>query len=266
MTKTDNAIKILEISLSKAAMPVVMSSFGKDSIVLLDMVRKFIPDIDVLYLMDTGGKMLQKHYRAFRVANKLGTPLYTYPPFLSDYVQKDGFWDAIHYFYVNGKDYLTLYNGCKPYKEGEPYLCALIDLLTMPTCDKYDFRWDCIFQGQRSDETIHIGKTTIKEPISKFGHGIMALPLHDWTEADVWEYIKTNNIPYQTARYDDKRTDVNNDHIPTCHECLDLKNEGKEIICPQRQELIKYQGISKADMNKKIETLLGKTKYLAEVV
>jgi len=266
MKKIDSAMAIIEESLSKTTLSIVMSSFGKDSIVLLDMARKFIPDIDVLYLMDTGGKMLQKHYRAFRVANKLGTPLYTYPPFLSDYIQNDGFFDVIHYFYVDGKDYLTLYNGCKPFKKGEDYLCALIDLLDMPTCDKYEFRWDCVFQGQRSDETIHIKKTTIKEPIVKFGHGILALPLFNWTEADVWDYIKANKLPYQTARYDDKRTDVNNDYIPTCYECLDLKNEGTDVICLQTKAKFKYQGGTKADMENKLDILFGQaTTYLQEV-
>lgn len=256
---------IIENSLSRTALPIVMSSFGKDSIVVMDMARKFIPDIAVLYLMDTGGKMLMKHYRAFRVANKLGTPLYTYPPYLSDYIQKDGFSDVIHYFYVDGKDFITLYNGCKPYKEGEDYLCALIDLLGMPTCDKYDFRWDCILQGQRSDDDIHIKKTAIKEPIVKFGNGVLSLPLFDWTEADVWAYIKANNLPYQTARYDAGKTDVSNDHIPTCHECLDLKNEGKEVICPQTKAKFKYQGISRIDMDKRLDTLFGQMNYIQEV-
>lgn len=264
--KINSAMKIIESSLSKATLPVVMSSFGKDSIVLLDMVRKFIPDIDVLYLMDTGGKMLQKHYRAFRVANRLGTPLHTYPPFFSDYIQKDDFFDVIHYFYINGKDYLTLYNGCQSYKEGENYLCALIDLLNTPTCDKYNFRWDCVFEGIRSDESIHIKKTSIKTPIVNFGHGILSMPLYNWTEKDVWTYIKENGLPYQTARYDEKRTDVNNDYIPACHDCLDLKNEGKEVYCPQRQEKIAYQGASRADMDKKLETLFGSTSsYMEEV-
>lgn len=264
--KLTSAMKIIESSLSRATLPVVMSSFGKDSTVLMDMVRKFISDIDVLYLMDTGGKMLMKHYRAFRVANKLGTPLHTYPPFFSDYIQKDDFFDMVHYYYVNGKDYLTKYTGCEPYKEGEDYLCALIDLLNTPTCDKYNFRWDCVFEGIRSDESMHIKKTVIKMPVVKFGHGILSMPLYDWTEADIWAYIKENNIPYQTARYDDKRTDVNNDYIPTCYDCLDLKNEGKEVLCPQRQEKVQYQGSSKENMNLKLEALFGSVNsYMKEV-
>jgi hypothetical protein len=70
-------------------------------------------------------------------------------------------------------------------------------------------------------------------------------------------YIRENNLPYNKERYDNKDETFNNDLFPTCHDCLNYNNEGKEIFCMKSGKNIKFRGKSKEENEKLREQLLG---------
>jgi hypothetical protein len=273
-SKEEKAMKIIAESLRISKNPVVCCSFGKDSLTILDMVHRFDPTIPIVYLMD--GKPMNKNLHAFKTAAELGVKLYTYPPTFAEYYQDGDYFEVMHSFYVNGIDWYVLYNGCRQYLFGEDYACAVVDLLRLPTVDKYDFQWDCIFHGQKQIESIHIlnGQYRIKAPIIPYGNGIMSMPVYDWSEDDIWEYVNRNGLKVQRERYADNPTgeytqdkrDLNSsDVLPTCFSCLDYRNDGHEVVCPKLGKAIKYLGKRREEHAKYAKDLLTSASYVEQI-
>jgi len=147
-------------------------------------------------------------------------------------------------------------SGCRKYVEGEDYLCAVKDLLTLPKIDKYSFPWDIIFLGTKSSDDIHITKQhEIQSAAVKFGSKMLIYPLHNWTDNDVWDYVNRYDLKVQKDRYENDPSghsgsaanDFNNpDAAPTCYACLDYKSEGQDVFCPRSGALIAFRGKGKA--------------------
>lgn len=271
--KIETAENIIKEALRVSTNPVVFCSFGKDSTTLLHMVQKYRPDVEVIYLM--GSSMISKSLYAFKMASKMDVQLHTYPPTSVDYVQKDDYFEVFHYYYINGADWHCRYNGVDKYKKDEKFLCAAKDMLNIPTVPSYTFQWDCIFHGQKETESVHIiDKYKIKTPIIPYGHGVMAMPLFNWSDDDVWAYIESNGLPFQKSRYKnnpsgeatgDKRDKYSSDVVPTCFDCFDYRNEGKEIICPKSGNPMPFQGKSKEQHDEFMGLLTKKIRYIEEV-
>ena len=273
MDKAETARKIIEESLRVSKRPVVFCSFGKDSTVLLDMVREFREDVDVVYLMD--GKFPEKNLHAFATAVKMGVrTLHTYPPSMVDYMQKGDYFEVLHFYYVNGDNWYVLYNGCAPYKEGEDFVCAKKDLIQdFKFIDKYSFPWDCIFHGQKETESIYVVDTyKIKTPIVPFGNGVLSMPLFDWTDVEVLDYAKKNEMPIQNERYDGNpyggytgtdKDKLNNDVIPTCFKCMDYRI-GNEVVCPKTNQLVQFWGKTEQQHKDTMEQVVKLSEYISE--
>ena len=270
--KEERAKAIVHDALKGRREPMAFCSFGKDSLVMVHMVQQFYPELPVVYLMD--GATPNRHVFAFQTAAKMGLTLHSYPPSFADHYQKDpdSVVDIFHYFYINGKDWYMMVSGSRPPVNGEEYKCAVLDLIDMPTVEKYDFRWDCIFHGHKEIDFSHFGiRNCVTSPIVKYGHGVLAMPLYDWSDAEVWAYMKKYDLPYQEDRYQDNpsgrttgdnRDNNNPDVIPTCYKCLDLKNRDKEIFCPRKGGPIKYMGKTQEEHRALMQGFLDRAPYM----
>lgn len=228
---------------------------------MLDLIKKVKPDIDVLFFREP--YFQQKFIHAQKIMAELDLTVYDYPPSATKYILLDDYFEIFNYYYLDGWEWLVLYTGCYKYAQDKPFLCAL-DLLKRPTCTAYTFNWDCIFHGHKETDPIYITdkKVQLKE-ISNLGKGLMVLPLKDWTDEDIWSYIKANNLPYDKDRYENKRDDIDPDKYPTCYECLDYKN-GKTVHCPKQQKEITNIGKPEEQHLEYKKTMLVNTKYLTE--
>lgn len=260
-----------KIRYSMSGKPVVLSSFGKDSLVLLSLMKRVYGEYpDVIFWMD--GLPMNKYLHAFKTAAALDVRLFTYPPTAWDYLQKDDFFDVIHYFYITEGAFTTLYTGCRQYRKNEQFLCAVDDLLSYPRIDRYEFRWDYIFQGQKECDDLHIAKSYKLNPVSLFGDKLMLYPLYNWSDEDVWSYVDKFSLRkyIQEERYRDNpsgrsktlKNDRNNpDVAPTCFACLDCRNESlPEIYCPKKKTDIPFAGkgsVAAEETNKRLLKALG---------
>jgi hypothetical protein len=70
----------------------------------------------------------------------------------------------------------------------------------------------------------------------------MMFPLRDWTHADIWEYIESNNVPYDSDRYEkidgiwgekvDKLHNV--DYVHACTRCINRNPKSPKFVhCPK---------------------------------
>lgn len=249
--KETEALVIIKKAMEISQKPVALSSFGEDSLVLLSLMKRVMGCYpDVVFWED--GLPKHKYRHAYQSAENMNINLFIYPPTFADYWQTDGFFDVVHYFYVDGSRFLGLSSGCRPYRAGEDYLCAVGDLLSYPTIDTYDFQWDFIFSGQKSCDDLHItDRHEMQSAAVEFGDRFLIYPLHNWTDDDVWEYVERFALKVQKDRYEGNpggregtpENDKNNPNVaPTCYTCLDYNNEGREVWCPKQKINIPFAG------------------------
>ena len=195
------AISIIRDSYSKSSNPVMMYSIGKDSSVLLHLARKaFFPSIVPFPLLHIDTKWKFKEMIKFRtyVKNKFKLNLITYTN------QK-----GIKLNPQNDKNYTDVMK-----------TKALKDAL-----DKYQF--DVIYGGARRDEEASRSKERIVSVRDK-GHTwnpknqkpelwnlfnyekdedqtLRVFPISNWTEFDIWNYIKQENIEIVDLYFAKKR-------------------------------------------------------------
>ena len=195
------AISIIRDSYSKSSNPVMMYSIGKDSSVLLHLARKaFFPSIVPFPLLHIDTKWKFKEMIKFRtyVKNKFKLNLITY----------------------------TNQKGIKlnPQKD-KNYTDVMKTKALKDALDKYQF--DVIYGGARRDEEASRSKERIVSVRDK-GHiwnpknqkpelwnlfnyekdedqTLRVFPISNWTEFDIWNYIKRENIEIVDLYFAKKR-------------------------------------------------------------
>lgn len=125
---------------------------------------------------------------------------------------------------------------------GPDCLCGLRDILGTPTASS-PFRWDALISGQRSaDINRRYGKMPLAaQLLNHGGHAAdVVFALRDWSDQEIWDYTEANDLPINTDRYEktpqgwQEREDKthSNDWLPACMRCLD--RSGPEIVhCPR---------------------------------
>jgi 3'-phosphoadenosine 5'-phosphosulfate sulfotransferase (PAPS reductase)/FAD synthetase len=234
MNHYQNSLEIVGFELARARNPVVLSSFGKDSQVLLWLVRQINVHIPVIYLRSFDHPT--KHAFAEGVIKDWGLNVIEPLPAYRDVVAKGDHVEIIE-VYRQTKD-LPFYFPIEAepaYQPGADCLCA-IEKLTAPKTDVVgDF--DCVFIGHRSDDVDPIyGAIPLKDYVAQVGGVRMVYPLRDWTVDDIWRESHLKGIPQNRARYIGREMTANNDYYPLCTRCLESKEN--EVICPKAQDTV----------------------------
>lgn len=221
--------------------PVCLCSFGKDSLVMLHMILQ-IKKVPVIYWREPFYQSKFRHVQ--EVAEKWNLEIYDYPPSFTNYLCLDDYFDVYNYYDVGGV-YMNLFTGTRNYTDNdEEYLCAVNDLIMRPKIPSYEFKWDCIFHGHKQCDPLYVTDYIELPKVKIFGQGILTLPIKDWTDEDIWEYIHHYDLPYNKDRYDNQDESRNNDLFPTCHDCLDPKNPNG-CYCKKYKKQISFVGKTK---------------------
>lgn len=198
------AIFIMREVAATCEKPVMLYSIGKDSSVMLHLARKaFYPGKLPFPLLHVNTTWKFKEMIAFRdeQAEKLGFDLI-------EYINEDG-----------------VRRGINPFDHGSAYTDIMKTEALKQALDKYGFT--AIFGGARRDEE----KSRAKERVFSFrnethawdpknqrpemwnlynaavnkGESVRVFPLSNWTEKDIWLYIKRENIEIVPLYYAKKR-------------------------------------------------------------
>ena len=188
------AIYIMREVAAECEKPVMLYSIGKDSSVMLRLAQKaFYPEKLPFPLLHVNTTWKFKEMIAFR-----------------DKTVKDLGLDLIEYINQDG-----LAAGINPFDNGSEYTDIMKTQALKQALDKYEFT--AAFGGGRRDEE----KSRAKERIFSFRNeshawdpknqrpemwklyntrikkheSIRVFPLSNWTEKDIWQYIKRENIP-----------------------------------------------------------------------
>lgn len=263
--KIKNAIDLISSQILTAKKPVLFCSFGKDSSVLLHLCLQ-IRTIPVVFIRHH--KFQRQYEHAYKVARDYDLEVYDLMPSLIFDYQQDEYFDVLELYQCGPKEYLIMVDGVIKYDEDKhgSFFCAVSDLLLRPTARDIYYPWDVTLIGHKQDDPLHIAdKVSDMRPVMQ-GKGTRTVyPILDWTDDEVWKYIKLNNVPYDKRRYDDKDDTVNPDKMPTCYNCLDSNMRGQMVHCPKVNKEIKNNGRSKDDHKKRKEAILKTISYCQPV-
>lgn len=205
------AIHIIREVAAEFENPVMLYSIGKDSSVMVRLAEKaFYPGKVPFPLMHIDSKWKFKEMIEFR----------------DNYAKENG-WDLIVHYNKQGFE-----AGVGPFTHGSKVHTDMMKTQALlEGLNKYKF--DAAFGGARRDEE----KSRAKERIFSFrdrfhqwdpknqrpelwdiynarvhkGESIRVFPISNWTELDIWQYIRLENIPIVPLYYAKERTVVNVD-------------------------------------------------------
>lgn len=221
--------------------PALMCSFGKDSMVLLHLLRARQIVLPVIFHRDPWWP--EKYAFADRIIRDWELEVHDWAPYKMTLWEGKAIMAFTTHYQIGALPggLLQVPKNILPPEPGKKFLCGLRDVLQRPT-GTFNYPWDCVLIGHKSsDEDSIAGRVPLHCDI-KQNAGVSpdaAFPLRDWTDADIWEYSAANNVPQQEDRYDaanrcerpDKRT--NSDYAHVCIACCNSRDKTPKVLCPK---------------------------------
>jgi 3'-phosphoadenosine 5'-phosphosulfate sulfotransferase (PAPS reductase)/FAD synthetase len=241
--KVSYAHRLIEQSLAEFGNPCIACSFGKDSMVVLDLVRRHRDDLPVVFHREPWQP--HKYRFADAVIQHYGLRVYDFPP-SATMVQDGGGEVEIAGYYQIGARYNMLPTGIRAPKDGEDFVCGLADIYQRPT-GTFNWPWDAMFHGHKASDTDAVyGDITIRTDVARnLDSASLVFPIRLFTDEDVWRYIEENNLPIHHGRYEkvgeswQEREDKgdNPDYVTACTACM-AKDGPAEVLCPRLGQLV----------------------------
>lgn len=240
--------------------PIIYTGFGKDSIALLHLCRSAGYNWPIMYHRDS--HFPKKAAWANFMIELWNLVTYDYPPLSCSIFWKNNTFEVARE-YQAVTDFLIL---CALLYEPESfipgeYLCALKDIYLMPKGTR-QFPWDLGLQGHRALECKPHGDNKPNQLKWMLKHTIRGgpdwvQPLREWTNQEVYQYIKENDIPVNTKVYDEKDGEFvpkedptyNPDRRPACFRCM-LPSDSPSVVCPKTNLIVNntWAGLKKTVM------------------
>jgi phosphoadenosine phosphosulfate reductase len=174
--RTDDAAALLARIEREHAPAVFASSFGAEDMVLLDLLARYARGIGV-FTLDTGRLPEETHALIARSRRHFGLPIDVYMP---DAARAEAFvrTSGINGFY----DSVELRQKCCALRKTEPLARALAGKSAWVT-------------GLRRAQSVTRSDLPVRE--NDAAHGMAKFnPLADWSEDDVWTYLRERGVPY----------------------------------------------------------------------
>ncbi|MBP1967474.1 phosphoadenylyl-sulfate reductase [Paenibacillus aceris] len=163
---------VLKLAVEKFSSLTLACSFGAEDVVLVDMLQKINPNVDIFYL-DTNVHFPETYDTRDRLEQHYGTKFVQVLPKLTLEEQAEKFGDEL---------WKTDANQCCNIRKVDP----LTDILK---------NYDAWITGIRRDQAPTRANAKKVEYDVKFGL-IKFNPLASWTSEDVWNYIRENDVIY----------------------------------------------------------------------
>lgn len=240
--KISDARRVIRAAMGHFRNPCVLWSGGKDSMVLLHLLRMETLDWPVVCYREPW--LPEKQGFVNRVIAEWNLEVWDYAPSAVSLCKGNGRIDILNTYKVGVAPdaTMTLARGTEKPVEGEPWICGRTTFLGRPL-GTFQFPWDAMFIGHKS---VDVDPTSGQVPLqtdvmNKPGSSAAVYPLRHWTDGDVFAYIECFNVPYDESRYElgddgqwrllaDKRR--NPDYYATCLRCCDPE-EGPFVMCPK---------------------------------
>lgn len=241
--------------LAAARRPVLLSSFGKDSVLLLEMARRSKLPFDVLWYRDAfeGGEEAETRFGK-ELAAEWDLSVYSYPSH-DRYLVRAGERLTLVSEYDVGGDVIPL---LQDIEEGERCALSLArasvagpsnhgatapTTTTAPTAPttaaaSISFPWDVTLTGFRFEDAHEAtGPAPFPPDGTRWGATRFFAPLREWTAEEVWEATAALSLPYDMRRYGERGLSPEAEvaDLALCARCL---QSAGPVFCPAERRLI----------------------------
>lgn len=233
MTHTEKVAyghRVIEHALATSKNPAVLCSFGKDSMVLLHMLREHA-DLPVIFWKHA---FQPKKYRfANSVIEHWNLRVHDYAPVGVEMHENGDEIGMLSHYQIGAKT-IACGTGIYAQKEGDEHICALESIYFRPT-GTFNCPWDLVFSGHKSDDVdpiigaIPLNSDLVQNP----GCASLCYPIRFFSDDDIWEYTRRNKVPVHEERYVENRKEANPDYITACTACMS-RNGPDAVPCPKR--------------------------------
>ncbi len=168
-----SAYDLIEMALRGALRPCITCSFQSEDVALVDLVRRFVPDVPVLFL-DTGYHFAEVYEYRDLIARQLGLNVVNLLPELTVQAQESKF----------GILNQSNPSACCQMRKVEPLMAGLAP-------------YDAWFTGLRREQSPTRANLQPEE-LHSFPNGLKLRklsPLFDWNWVEVRSYLTANDIP-----------------------------------------------------------------------
>jgi len=244
--KIEETLGLIREELKAYGHPVLLCSFGKDSLTLLHLLLSRNIRMPIIYFADPW--FPRKNAFANRVIEQWNLEVHNYPPAKVSLLHSPQMVALVSEYQTGEHASAAVLKNALEFKDGDDpdqFMCG-VNFLMRP-CSVFVFPWDIGLVAHKDcDEDQIFGLVPLKSRLVYRDQGPDYLfPLKEWSHNDIWDYIEEFNVPFQADRYDirnrcewpDKTT--NSDWYPTCIRCIDKRRAGEEVYCPKMKGYIK---------------------------
>lgn len=235
--KIQESKEVIKSLIKEFKTPCVLCSFGKDSMVMLHLIRETVGNLPVVFF--SWPQMPRKLEFAHKIIKEWDLEVYQcVPPVGSSVMHGNNKSEVMNHFAL-GQGVLKVPIGrCEPDFSSKDWLCGRDAFLHRPF-GNFAWPWDVAFCGHKgSDKDEIMGTLTIDCFLKQTPASASLLyPLMKWTDKDISDYTLENGIPYNDKRYYRDLTELpdktyNNDRFPYCNRCF-KDDLGDTVICPK---------------------------------
>lgn len=243
----EDAIRVISEQVRSAGSPALFTSFGKDSMAILGLLREANLLSSVELVSFRHPSFPNRYAFADRIISEWSLAPLIVMHRWNSIIIGNGRVDLLGTAASNGsRIHIPVANMVSP-DEKRFWFCALdnelphgVDLI------KLDF--DLILLGsKRTDEDPVVGKVDVQHVVEYAeGKPSLVFPIKDWTDVQIWEFISAYGIPYEKERYtgsssvsmvDNVHYPEHSEHLPVCTACINPANSDK-VWCPKLRKTI----------------------------
>lgn len=243
----DIAIKSIEGHVARACAPAVLVSFGKDSMVMLGLLREAGVLSSVQIITVRHPHFPDRYIFADSIIDDWHLDPLVIQHAWNSIIAERGKVDLLGTLrFGKAKVHLPVANMVQITVKGG-WSCALDNRLP-PDLDLLSLDFDYIFIGSKAtDVDPVVGKVHVAGPELDDGNTHLIFPLREWDDEDVWTVIRELDIPYDSQRYvttqeakivDDCTYPGHPEYLPVCTACVNPAIQGP-VICPKNALAIK---------------------------
>lgn len=220
--------------------PSVLSSFGKDSMVMLSLIESVAKMPPIVFHREPF--FPEKYAFANSVILEKGYTVYDWAPAGTAIMKDNDHMEVMNAYPIGPNSFNELPTGIVEPKEGESYLCGYEDLYNKPT-GTFAYPWDLAFMGHKSTDVDPLrGPLPLMADVAtNEGAPDIAFPIRYFTDEDIWRYTELEGLPVHESRYnraDGYREHAdkthNPDYHPACVRCMD-PDAPRAVFCPKMQ-------------------------------
>ncbi len=237
--------------------PLVLCSFGKDSMVMLHLIRQLRFKWDVAFHRFATNS--RKYSFAEEIINSWNLKVFPMDPIRRSVIAGNGKVDVVSHYSTGSTEYLVpIANLVESDSEGSDY-CGLDDLLSENLKQsKSEFPYDICLAGVKiCDVDPVIGQISCDSDFKKQkGAADFAFPIRYWRDEDIFQFTISENIPFQGTRYiwgpnkkfgEHKDKTFNPDYLNCCTRCINPYGSSN-VWCPKLQKMVLNRNYEDRDL------------------